>query len=125
MSIFHSLLNKAYREIITEQDQPELKTDIALQAPDVVQPDQAALTPAPEVSEPEAGEKEAMSPEGMVFLVRLIKKALMIEELEPDEEKIIAELGNIDEINAKNAIEKLMPIIQKYAPSVERLPEVA
>lgn len=119
MSKFHSLLNKAYREIITEQDQPEIK------APDVAQPDQAEPTPAPETPEATAQPKEPMSPEGMVFLVRLIKKALMIEELEPDEEKMIADLGNIDEINAKDSIEKLMPIIQKYAPSVERLPEVA
>lgn len=116
MSKFHSLLNKAYREIITEQDQPEIK------APDVVQPDQAAPTPAPETPEVP---KEPMSPEGMVFLIRLIKKALMIEELEPDEEKIIADMGNIDEKNAREAIDKLMPIIQKYAPSVESLPEVA
>lgn len=117
MSKFHSLLNKAYREIITEQDQPEIE------APDVVQPDQAEPTPAPEV--PEAPkEKEPMSPEGMVFLVRLIKKALMIEELDPNEEKMITDLGNIDEVNAKGAIEKLMPIIQKYAPSVESLPKV-
>jgi hypothetical protein len=119
MSKFHSLLNKAYREIITEQDQPEI------QAPDVVQPDQNAPTPAPETPEPPKEQKtEPMSPEGMVFLVRLIKKALMIEELEPDEEKMIADLGNIDEMNAKTAIEKLMPVIQRYAPSVEQLPEV-
>ena len=119
MSKFHSLLNKAYREIITEQDQPEIK------APDVAIPDQAAPTPAPETPEPALQQpKEPMSPEGMVFLVRLIKKALMIEELEPDEEKMISDLGSIDEINAKEAIEKLMPVIQKYAPSVERLPEV-
>ena len=119
MSKFHSLLNKAYREIITEQDQPEIK------APDIAQPDQAAPTPAPETPEPTTQQpKEPMSPEGMVFLIRLIKKALMIEELEPDEEKIIADMGNIDESSAKEAIEKLMPIIQKYAPSVESLPEV-
>lgn len=119
MSKFHSLLNKAYREIITEQDQPEIK------APDVTQPDQAAPTPAPDAPEPTRPENtEPMSPEGMVFLIRLVKKALMIEELEPDEEKMIADLGNIDEINAKEAIDKLMPIIQKYAPSVETLPEV-
>lgn len=116
MSKFHSLLNKAYREIITEQDQPEIK------APDVVQPDQATPTPAPEVKQEEMP-SEPMSPEGMVFLVRLIKKALMIEELEPNEEQVIADMGNIDEKNAKDAIQKLMPIIQKYAPSVERLPE--
>jgi hypothetical protein len=117
MSRFHSLLNKAYREIITEQDQPEI------QAPDVIQPDQAQPTPAPEAPQPETSEIEPMSPEGMVFLVRLIKKALMIDDLEPDEEQMITDLGNIDEVNAKEAIKKLVPIIQKYAPSVEKLPE--
>ena len=119
MSKFYSLLNRAYREIITEQDQPEIE------APDVVKPDQSAPTPAPETTEPSTEKKmEPLSPEGMVFLVRLIKKALMIEELEPDEERAIADLGNIDEVNAKDAIDKLMPIIQKYAPSVETLPKV-
>ena len=118
MSKFHLLLNRAYREIITEQDQPEIK------APDIVQHDQQELTPAPEVSDAPSVQKETLSPEGMVFFVRMLKKALMIEELQPDEEKAITDLGNIDEVNAKAAIEKLMPIIQKYAPSVETLPEV-
>jgi hypothetical protein len=121
MSRFHNLLKSAYRELITEQEQPPVPpTDTTgIETP-------MGMTPPPqETSDAQVQDvqKEPMSPEGMVFLVRLIQKALMIEDLEPEEEKTIADLGNIEEVNAREAIEKLMPIIRKYAPSTEQLPE--
>lgn len=118
MSTFHSLLNRAYREIITEQEQPP-----APPAPPAAVPDQAAPTPVPEIPE-EKPETEALSPEGMVFLIRLLSKALMIERLDPDEEQKIVEFGDINEINAKDALKQFLPIIQRYAPSFESIPKI-
>lgn len=117
MSNFHKLLNRAYREIITEQEQPPVQQDPAL-----VQPEQATPTPMPEA--PVEQKKNILSPEGMVMLIRLLPKALMIDTLEPNEERILADLGDIDEYNAEEAFNKILPIIQKYAPSTEKLPEI-
>jgi hypothetical protein len=119
MSNFHKLLNRAYREIITEQEQPPVQQDPALIQP---APEQVTPTPMPEASV-EQGQK-ILSPEGMVMLIRLLPKALMIDTLEPNEERILADLGDIDEYNAEEAFSKILPIIQKYAPSTEKLPKI-
>lgn len=113
MSRFHQILNKGYKELITEQEQPPVPPA----------PEQAAPTPVPEIPEQQP-ETEAFSPEGMVFLVRMIAKALMIERLDPDEENKIVEFGDINEINAKDALKEFLPIIQRYAPSFESIPRI-
>ena len=124
MSRFHQLLNRAYREIITEQDQPPIPpTEAAPPAPETPTPEQAAPTPIPDAPENEEP-KEILSPEGMVFLVRLLPKALMIDTLDTTEEAMLADIGDIDEYNAKDILKKIIPIIQKYAPSSEKLPKV-
>lgn len=125
MSKFHKLLNRAYRTIITEQEQPPVQEDPALaQAAAQPAPEQAAPTPMPEEAPQEQQQKDILSPEGMVFLVRLLPKALMIDTLEPNEEQMLSDIGDIDEINAKEALKKIIPIIQKYAPSTEKLPKI-
>jgi hypothetical protein len=122
MSRFHSLLNRTYREIITEQDQPPVPP-AAPPAPEGAVPDQAQPTPVPEIPEQKPN-IEALSSEGMVFLVRLIGKALMIQNIDPDEEEKITEFGDINENNAKEALKNFMPIIQRYSPSVESIPNI-
>jgi hypothetical protein len=113
MSRFHNLLNRAYREIITEQEQPPIP-----EQPPV--PDQAAPTPVPEI--PDA--QRPLSPEGLVFLVRLLPKALMIDTLEEREQSMLADIGEINENNAREVLKKIIPIIEKYAPSTDDLPKV-
>ena len=125
MSNFHKLLNRAYREIITEQEQPPVQPDPALaQAATQAAPEQTAPTPMPENPQGSSAKTEILSPEGMVFLIRLLPKALMIDTLEPNEEELLADIGDIDEYNAKDALKKIIPIIQKYAPSTEKLPKI-
>ncbi len=93
MSRFHQLLNRAQREIITEQDQPPIPpTEAAPSAPETPAPEQAAPTPIPDAPENEEP-KEILSPEGMVFLVRLLPKALMIDTLDTTEEAMLADIG--------------------------------
>jgi hypothetical protein len=123
MSRFHQILNRAYREILTEQDQPPVPP--APLAPEAAIPDQTTPTPIADVPENKDEQpKEILSPEGMVFLVRLLPKALMIDTLDTTEQAMLADLGDIDEYNAKEVLKKLIPIIQKYAPSSEKLPKV-
>ena len=119
MSRFHSLLNRTYREIITEQEQPPIPPA----PPEGIAPDQAQPTPFPEIPE-QKPETDPLSPEGMVFLVRLIAKALMIERLDPDEEEKIVDFGDINENNAKDALKSFLPIIQRYSPSFESIPRI-
>jgi hypothetical protein len=121
MSRFHQILNKGYKELITEQEQPPVPP--APEETTQAAPEQAAPTPVPEIPEQQP-ETEAFSPEGMVFLVRMIAKALMIERLDPDEENKIVEFGDINEINAKDALKEFLPIIQRYAPSFESIPRI-
>jgi hypothetical protein len=121
MSRFHKILNKGYKELITEQDQPPVPP--TPEAPAQAAPDQAAPTPVPEIPE-QPSNTEALSPEGMVFLVRMIAKALMIERLDADEENKIVEFGDINENNAKEALRQFLPIIQRYAPSFESIPKI-
>ncbi len=127
MSRFHKILNRTYREIITEQEQPPIQPDPNLvppAQPTEAAPEQAAPTPMPEDNKGEEGEKDIMSPEGMVFLIRILVKALMIDTLDTNEESMIADIGEIDEYNAKDVLKKIVPIVQKYAPSSEKLPKV-
>jgi len=119
MSRFHSLLNRTYREIITEQEQPPIPPA----PPEGVAPDQAQPTPIPEIPQ-QKSDTDPLSPEGMVFLVRLIAKALMIERLDPDEEEKIVDFGDINENNAKDALKSFLPIIQRYSPSFESIPRI-
>jgi hypothetical protein len=110
MSKFHTLLNKTYREIITEQEQPPLPAGT---------PDQAAPTPVPEIPEPQPP-TEPLTSEGETLLVRLLAKALMIDVNDDADEVTIKEIGAINPINARNVFTtKLVPIIRKYDPSVK------
>lgn len=114
MSRFHNLLNRAYREIITEQEQPPVPEQMPA-------PEQAAPTPMPEAP---GDAQDPLSPEGLVFLVRLLPKALMIDTLEEREQSMLADIGEINENNAREVLKKIIPIIEKYAPSTDDLPKV-
>ena len=114
MSRFHNLLNRAYREIITEQEQPPVPEQMPA-------PEQGAPTPIPETP---GDVKKPLSPENFVFLVRLLPKALMIANLQEREEAMLADIGEINENNAREVLEKIIPLIEKYAPSTDDLPKV-
>jgi hypothetical protein len=110
MSKFHTLLNKTYREIITEQEQPPVAAGT---------PEQAAPTPVPEIQEPKAP-TEPLTSQGETLLVRLLAKALMIDINDDADEVTIKEIGAINPINARDVFTtKLVPIIRKYDPSVK------
>jgi len=57
-------------------------------------------------------------------LVRLLPKALMIDTLEEREQSMLADIGEINENNAREVLKKIIPIIEKYAPSTDDLPKV-
>jgi hypothetical protein len=69
----------------------------------------------PPVLEPET---EKLSPEGEVLLIRLIKKAL-VTEIEPSDINTLSELSDINEVNAKASLEKLINIMKKYSQDID------
>jgi hypothetical protein len=118
MSRFHTLLNRAYREIITEQDQPPVPAEGT--------PEQKTPTPVPNVPEPQpAAPVEPLTSEGETMMVRLLAKALMIDVTDDIDELTIKELGAINPKNAKQVLStKLVPIIRKYDPTVNDVLQV-
>ena len=70
--------------------------------------------PAPE-PEPEV---QKLSPEGEVLLIRLIKKAL-VTKIEPSDIDTLSELSDINEVNAKASLEKLINMMKKYSQDID------
>jgi len=67
------------------------------------------------VTEPQI---EQLSPEGEVLLVRLIKKAL-VTKIEPSDVETLSELSDINEVNAKSSLERLINIMKKYSQDID------
>ena len=67
------------------------------------------------VAEPQV---EQLSPEGEVLLVRLIKKAL-VTKIEPSDVETLSDLSDINEVNAKASLEKLINIMKKYSQDID------
>ena len=97
---------KQYNKILEQDEEP------APPAEPVVGDQALADTPAPE---PEASK---LSPEGEVLLVRLIKKAL-VTKIEPSDIESLSELSDINEVNAKSSLEKLINIMKKYSQDID------
>ena len=98
---------KAYNNIL-EQDEIEME---------VPEEEPAAEPEAEPVAEPEP-EVQQLSPEGEVLLVRLIKKAL-VTKIEPSDIDTLSELSDINEVNAKASLEKLINIMKKYSQDID------
>ena len=69
------------------------------------------------VEEPEA-EVETLSPESEVLLVRLLKKALVIE-IDPEDVDTISSLSDINEVNAKQTLTMLIAVMKKYSTDID------
>jgi hypothetical protein len=90
---------KQYNKVL-EQDETELPVEEPAQAP----------APEPEVKQ--------LSPEGEVLLVRLIKKAL-VTKIEPSDVEALADFSDINEVNAKESLQKLINMMKKYSQDID------
>ena len=80
----------------------------------------ADVPTAPEPTEeltPEPG-VETLSPESEVLLVRLIKKAL-VTKIEPSDVEALADFSDINEVNAKESLQKLINMMKKYSQDID------
>ena len=94
---------KQYNKLI-EQDETELPTELPVEEP--------AEAPAPEP------EVRQLSPEGEVLLIRLIKKAL-VTKIEPSDVEALADFSDINEVNAKESLQKLINMMKKYSQDID------
>ncbi len=94
---------KQYNKVL-EQDETELPTELPVEEP------AAAPAPEPEVRQ--------LSPEGEVLLVRLIKKAL-VTKIEPSDVEALADFSDINEVNAKESLQKLINMMKKYSQDID------
>jgi hypothetical protein len=123
MSRFLNELQRAYRQIITEQEQPPVAAapDASAEA-GAVAPEQAVPTPVPE--QPPEEEVQPLSSQAEVFYLRLISRALMIEGIRAEDEQKIIELGDINEENTQSAKELFVDIISVYSPDHDVLQNI-
>ena len=89
---------------VLEQDETELPTELPVEEP--------AGAPAPEP------EVKQLSPEGEVLLIRLIKKAL-VTKIEPSDVEALADFSDINEVNAKESLQKLINMMKKYSQDID------
>jgi hypothetical protein len=94
---------KQYNKVL-EQDEAALPTELPAEEP------AAAPAPEPEVRQ--------LSPEGEVLLVRLIKKAL-VTKIEPSDVEALADFSDINEVNAKESLQKLINMMKKYSQDID------
>jgi len=94
---------KQYNKVL-EQDETELPTELPVEEP--------AEAPAPEP------EVKQLSPEGEVLLIRLIKKAL-VTKIEPSDVEALADFSDINEVNAKESLQKLINMMKKYSQDID------
>ena len=61
---------------------------------------------------------ETLSPESEVLLIRLLKKALVIE-IDPEDVDTISSLSDINEVNAKQTLTMLIAVMKKYSTDID------
>lgn len=107
-----AILDK-YINLYTEQDATAPVPAPA--AAGAAAPEQAA-TPEPAETNVQP-QVEPLSPESEVLLVRLLKKALVMD-LDENDINTIDTIGDINETTAKTALQKLMQVMQNYSEDV-------
>jgi|GEM_PF-3236111 len=110
---FISILEKKYKEL-NEQvpgEVPGQPVDLGIPSASPL-PTPAAPEPAP------ASEQKPLTPEGEVFLVRLLRKALFMNPGDVDE-KALKDLPEVNETNASDVLTSIVDIMKKYSNSID------
>jgi len=111
---FLDLINKKYTELNEQVPGEILPADPMAQIPPPPAP------PAPEAG-PEvapAPEQKPLTPEGEVFLVRLLRKALFMNPGDMDE-KALKDLPDVNETNASDVLNSIVEIMKKYSNTID------
>ena len=112
---FYNLIDKRLKELLEQG--PAGDATFTAAAP--ITPEPTQMPTAGSVTPPgEELEKKALTSEGEVFLVRLLKKALF---LNPDDldEKALKDLPEIDEKNASEILTKIIQVMNNYSSSLD------
>ena len=109
---FLDLINSRL-QTIAEQVPGEVPGNLPVD-PAQIPPAAPALPPAPELAQT----SKPLSPEGEVFLVRLLKKALFMNPGDIDE-KLLTDLPEINETNAADVLTQIINVMKKYSTEID------
>jgi len=73
---------------------------------------------APSEADMETETVGTLSPESEVLFVRLLKKAVVMN-IEPEDIRAIEELNDINENNAREALESIIRLMKKYSTEID------
>lgn len=68
--------------------------------------------------EEQPAEPQKLSPEGEVLLIRLLKKAFVIQP-KPEDIEQMTELDDINESNARESLQKIIGLMKKYSTDID------
>ena len=108
MKNFLNIINEYQKKLIIEADAPP-PPDAA--PTDEATPD-AAAAPA---AEPPKEEEKVDIPASVVTLSRMLKSSILMN-ISPEDEDYIRKLPEINQKNATEVVDKIIPIMTKYAP---------
>lgn len=80
-------------------------------------PQEAQQTQEQPAEQP-AEQPTKLSPEGEVLLIRLLKKAFVIEP-KPEDIEAISEFDDINESNARDSLQKIIGLMKKYSTDID------
>lgn len=109
---FISIVEQKFKELneqVPGELPPAQPVDLSLPA--------AAPAPPP-APEPPPPEQKPLTPEGEVFLVRLLRKALFMNPGDVDE-KTLKDLPEVNETNASDVLTSIVDIMKKYSNSID------
>ena len=108
MKNFLNIINAYQKKLIIEADAPP--------PPDAAPTDEptpdAAAAPA---AEPPKEEEKVDIPASVVTLSRMLKTSILMN-ISPEDEDYIRKLPEINQKNATEVVDKIIPIMTKYAP---------
>jgi len=109
---FLELIEKKYSELNEQVPGEVPPVDPMAQIPPPPVP------PAPEAAPAAAPEQKPLTPEGEVFLVRLLRKALFMNPGDLDE-KVLKDLPEVNETNASDVLNSIVEIMKKYSNTID------
>lgn len=117
MKKFLQIIEKYEKKLVVEQNPAMAAPPPDPAAGGMEDPTVAGVPPTGNEPEKEEKEPEPIDvPAAVVTLSRLLKSALLIKNLSTEDEDYIRKLPEINQENATEIVDKIVPVISKYSP---------
>jgi len=116
---FVDLYHKRFKELLEQGPAVDPTLTVPLPGQPAVDPmQQQPATPAMPSTNAQPEEQKPLTPEGEVFLVRLLRKALFMNPGDLDE-KALKDLPEVNERNASDVLNNIVSIMKKYSDTID------